>query len=81
MTGAVSGITGTFSPGSSFTLTVGSTSAFASLTGTTTVTVQTQSGTEVKNVTVSNSASVGVRGLLFVNGSTYTLVASRILQP
>ena len=67
--------------GNTFTLTVGSGSAFALLTGTTTVTVQTQNATVVKNVTVANGNVVRVRGLLFVNGGSYTLIAARILQP
>ena len=76
-------LTGTISAlsGGNFTLTVGSSSAFATLTGGTTVAVQTQSGTEIKNVTLSNGATVRVRGLLFVNGTTYTMVAARIVQP
>ncbi|PYP90701.1 MAG: hypothetical protein DMG65_10395 [Candidatus Angelobacter sp. Gp1-AA117] len=76
-------LTGTISAlsGGNFTLTVGSTSAFATLTGGTAVAVQTQSGTEIKNVTLSNGATVRVRGLLFVNGTAYTMVAARIVQP
>jgi hypothetical protein len=64
-----------------FTLTLDSASAFSSLTGATSITVITSSNTEVKNVTVSGATSVRVRGLLFVNGTTYTLVAERISQP
>jgi len=76
-------LTGTVSSptASGFTLTVASTSAFASLAGTTTVTIQTSSATELKNVTVSANATVRVRGLLFINGTTYTMVAARITQP
>ena len=76
LSGTVSSFTAT-----GFTLTVDSTSAFASLAGTTTVSVQTSSATEVKNVTPANGATVRVRGLLFVNGTSYTLVATRITQP
>jgi hypothetical protein len=67
--------------GNTFTLTVGANSAFALLTGTTTVTVQTQNATVIKNVTLANGNTVRVRGLLFVNGGSYTLVAARVLQP
>jgi len=65
--------------GSTFTLTMASDSAFALLSGQTTVTVQVLSGT-VEDVTVANGNSVRIRGLLFFNGSaqTYTLVASHI---
>lgn len=77
---ALTGTVSAFS-GNQFTLTVDSTSAFATLAGTTTVTVQTSSQTEDKNVTPANGASVRVRGLLFVNGSTYTMLAVRITQP
>jgi hypothetical protein len=64
-----------------FTLTISGTSAFGSLTGATSVNVITSSSTEVKNVTVGSGANVRVRGLLFVSGTTYTLVAERIAQP
>jgi hypothetical protein len=65
--------------GSTFTLTMASDSAFALLSGQSTVTVQVLSGT-VEDVTVANGNSVRIRGLLFFNGSTqtYTLVASHI---
>jgi hypothetical protein len=76
LVGTVSGLSG-----NTFTLTVGSNSAFALLTGKTTLTVQTQNATEIKNVTVANGNVVRVRGLLFVNGGNYTMIAARILQP
>jgi hypothetical protein len=65
--------------GSTFTLTTASDSAFASLTGQTTITVQVLNST-TPNVTPANGATVRVRGLLFFNGTskTYTLVASSI---
>jgi hypothetical protein len=67
--------------GSTFTLTMAGDSAFALLSGQTTVTVQTQSNTQ-EDGTVANGAAVRVRGLLFFNGSTqtYTLVASHVSQ-
>lgn len=67
--------------GSSFTLTAASDSAFALLTGQSTVTVDTVSNTQ-DDMPVANGNSVRVRGLLFFNGSTqtYTLVASHISQ-
>lgn len=73
-------ITGTISAlsGGSFVLTPSNTSAFFSLTGISSIAVQTLSSTEVKNITLANGAVVTVRGLLFVNGSSYTLIASRI---
>jgi hypothetical protein len=67
--------------GSQFTLTVAGDSAFALLSGQTTVTVDIVGSTS-QNVTVANGAAVRVRGLLFFNGSshTYTLAASSIDQ-
>jgi hypothetical protein len=67
--------------GSTFTLTMASDSAFALLSGQTTVTVQVQNGTP-EDVTVANGAAVRIRGLLFFNGTskTYTLVASHVSQ-
>jgi hypothetical protein len=75
--GTVSNASGS-TPGT-FTLTLASDSAFASLTGQTAITVQVLNST-TQNVTPANGATVRVRGLLFFNGSskTYTLVASRI---
>lgn len=67
--------------GSQFTLTVAGDSAFALLSGQTTLTVQVL-GSTAENMTVSNGAAVRVRGLLFFNhtSQTYTLVASSINQ-
>jgi Domain of unknown function (DUF5666) len=77
--GTVSNLTGS-TPGT-FTLTAASDSAFALLTGQTTVTVQVVSGTQ-EDMPVANGGSVRVRGLLFFSGSTqtYTLVPSHISQ-
>lgn len=70
--GTVSGATA-----SGFTLTLNSGSAFASLSGTTTVSVSIVSGTQLK-VTPANAATVRVRGLVFVNGTAYSMVAARV---
>jgi hypothetical protein len=77
LTGTVSNLNG-----STFTLTAANDSAFALLSGQTTVTVQVPTGTP-EEITVNNGTAVRVRGLLFFNGitKTYTLVASRVSQP
>jgi len=62
---------------SGFTLNISPTSAFGSLTGQTSVAVTILSGTEQK-VTPTAGATVRVRGLIFVNGTTYTMIAARI---
>ena len=61
--------------GNMFTLTVSSTSAFASLSGATTVSVIVLSGGE-DEVPLTNGATVRIRGLLFFDGTNYTLVAA-----
>lgn len=78
--GTVSNFSGS-TPGT-FTLTVASDSAFAQLSGQTTLTVQLVNGTQ-EDMTVANGGAVRVRGLLFFSGSgqTYTLVASHVSQP
>jgi len=72
-------LVGTVSAASSsgFTLTLNSSSAFATLTGQTTVTVSIVSGTNLK-VTPANASVVRVRGLVFVNAGAYTMIASRV---
>ena len=63
-----------------FTLNVAADSLFASLTGTTSVTVYQQAGTELwGSGTLTNGATVEVRGLLFVDSGAYKLVAGRIV--
>ena len=62
---------------SGFTLNLSPTSAFASLTGQTSIAVSIVSGTEQK-VTPSAGGTVRVRGLIFVNGGTYTMISTRI---
>jgi len=61
--------------GNTFTLTVNSTSAFASLSSATTVSVIVLSGGE-DQVPLTNGATVRIRGLLFFDGTNYTLVAA-----
>jgi hypothetical protein len=75
------GFTGTVSAlsGSNFTLTVDAQSAFASLAGQTTIAVQAGNA-QNKGVTLVNGANIRVRGLLFFNGTSYTLIASRVAQ-
>ena len=62
---------------SGFTLTLSPTSAFASLTGQTSIAVSIVSGTE-QRVTPSAGGTVRVRGLIFVNGGTYSMISTRI---
>ncbi len=60
---------------STFTLTLPSDSAFATLTGTTTVQVYQQAGTQMMGtIAVANGADVQARGLLFYDAGTYKLV-------
>ncbi len=62
---------------SGFTLTLNASSAFATLTGQTTVAVTLLSGTNLK-VTPANGNTVRVRGLVFVNAGAYTMLAARV---
>ena len=79
MAGTVSGYAANGSQ-ASFTLTLPSGSAFATLTGANTITVFQQAGTQLIGLTsIANGNSVHVRGLLFLDAGTYKLVASRIL--
>lgn len=65
-----------------FTLKMAADSLFASLTGTTSITVYQQASTALWGLSsVTNGATVEVHGLLFVNSGTYSLVASRIANP
>ena len=81
ISGTVSGYTGSAAP-TTFTLTVASDSAFATLTGATTITVFQQIGTELHGMTtITNGNAVHVRGLLFFDAGTYKLVAGRIMAP
>ena len=73
------GLSGTISAlsGSDFTLTPDPNSAFVSLTGQTTVAVQAGSARN-KGATLANGNVIRVRGLLFFNGTSYTMIASRV---
>lgn len=63
----------------SFTLTLPADSAFVRLTGAATVTVYQQGSTQLRGVSnISNGSVVQVRGLLFLDGGAYRLVAGRI---
>ena len=81
---ALTGVVSNYTPNgaqATFTLTVASDSAFARLTGQTTLTVFQQPNTRLKNLgSVTNGATVRVRGLLF-SASGYQLVAERIGTP
>ncbi len=78
LSGTVSGLSG--AAPTTFTLTVAADSAFAMLSGPTTVTVYWQPGTNVSNLThaLANGDAVRVRGLLFFTGSTFNMIARRI---
>lgn len=62
---------------SGFTLTLNASSAFATLTGQSTVAVSVVSGTNLK-VTPANTNTVRVRGLIFFNAGTYSMIAARV---
>lgn len=72
-------LVGTVSGASSsgFTLTLNASSAFATLTGQSTVAVSVVSGTNLK-VTPANGNTVRVRGLIFVNVGSYSMIATRV---
>src|SRR5215472_9651960 len=59
---------------SGFTLNVSPTSAFATLSGVTTVPVTFASGATL-NITPVPGAAIRVRGLVFVNGTAYSMIA------
>jgi len=78
-------LTGTVSvsgaPGANFTLTLPATSAFATLTGATTVQV-VNNGAQLKNIaTFTAGGKVRVRGLLFHDAGGYHMAAGRITTP
>lgn len=62
--------------GNTFTLTVNPSSAFASLSGVTTVSVTMLDGSN-EAAPLMNGATVRVRGLVFVNGTAYSMVGVR----
>jgi hypothetical protein len=59
-----------------FTLTPSPTSAFAMLSGATSVAVTFASGAD-EVMTPSNGSTIRVRGLVFVNGTAYSMIAAR----
>jgi hypothetical protein len=65
-----------------FTLTMPSDSAFATMTGMTTMTVYKQAGTQMFNTpSLGNGSNVEVRGLMFDDAGTYKMVAAWIVTP
>ncbi|HEU5453781.1 MAG TPA: DUF5666 domain-containing protein [Terriglobales bacterium] len=93
LTGLATNLTGSLTSGQ-FTLTLAPDSAFALLTGQTTVTVTSQSTTDVREDTFNDDnggdgggdgggADIGqvrVRGLLFFDGAQYKMLAFRVSQ-
>lgn len=61
---------------SGFTLTISPTSAFGTLSGATSVPVTFASGATLKTTPVAG-ATIRVRGLVFVNGTAYSMIAVR----
>lgn len=80
LVGTVSGLPGPTSQGPvTFTLTVPADSAFATLSGKTTLTIYWQQGTDLhKLASVNNGDTVRVRGLAFFTGSSFNMIARRI---
>ena len=65
-----------------FALNLAPDSAFATLTGSTSVTVFQQNGTTIVGMSsVSNGSVVHARGLLFFDAGAYKLIAGRIVAP
>jgi hypothetical protein len=60
-----------------FTLTLDPSSAFATLSGTTSLTVTLASGADMKT-SLLDGATVRVRGLVFFDGTTYSMTAARV---
>lgn len=81
LSGTVGGYTANGSR-ATFSLTVAPDSAFATLTGKTSISVFQQPGTTLVGMTsVTNGPSMQVRGLLFFDGAAYKLVASTVMKP
>ncbi len=78
LSGTVSGLSGT-AP-TTFTLTVASDSAFAMLSGSTSVTIYWQPGTDLHNLphALTNGDAVRIRGLVFFTGNNFNMIARRI---
>ncbi len=65
-----------------FTLTLAADCYFAIMTGANAVTVYQQPGTELYGITaISNGQTLEVRGLMFDDGGTFRMVASRVTNP
>lgn len=79
LSGTVSGLSG--AAPTTFTLTVAADSAFAMLSGSTSVTIYWQPGTDLHNLphALTNGDAVRVRGLLFFTGSKFNMIARRIM--
>lgn len=80
LTGGVSGLSATTTAGpATFTLTLPDDSIFAMLSGETAVSVYLQTGTDLHDVSaIANGDRVRVRGLVFFNGTSFTMIAGRI---
>jgi hypothetical protein len=78
--GTVSGLSGATAAGPvTFTLTLPADSAFAMLSGRTSVSVFWQPGTNLHNLSsVNNGDTVRVRGLVFFTGTAFNVLAGRI---
>jgi hypothetical protein len=78
LSGTVSGLSG--SAPTTFTLTVAPDSAFAMLSGSTSITIYWQPGTDLHNLphALTNGDAVRIRGLLFFTGSKFNMIARRI---
>jgi hypothetical protein len=80
-----SGTVSAYSPragAATFTLGLASDSAFASLTGSTSLTVFQQPETQLLGLSsVDNGNTIHVRGLLFLDSGAWKLVAARIMAP
>lgn len=74
---ALFGTVGAGPTGTGFTLTLSSTSAFATLSGATSVQVNIVNGTNLQ-ATPTAGATVRVRGLVFFNAGTYTVFATHV---
>lgn len=81
LAGTVSGLSALTAP-STFTLTLPSDSAFAMLSGSSTLTVFWQPGTDISNLPqgLKNGQTVRVRGLVFSTSAGFNLIARRIDQ-
>ena len=79
--GTVSGYSASGSQ-ATFTLALPANSAFAILTGASSIQVYQQAGTQLFNLaSVGNGSDLIVRGLLFYNGTAYQMVASWMVAP